>query len=540
MRSAAILALWLVAAPAAAAELDTQSRIDAVTVYPDGATVTRMIRAEVPGGDTTLVARDFPPSLDPASLRVEGEGRLVIGAIDARPPRPELPPAAPELERRLEALKDERTVLDDEIAAHAVRRRFAERFATDAPLGLGEDGDARPLAEWRDAFKAIAEEVAGADTAVRAARLKQRALDREIARLEAELKANPARKMEVRIDLSAEAATAATLRVSYTVRGARWVPLYDARLDTGTRERKPALELARRAEIVQSSGEDWSEVALAVSTVRTRKGGNAPELRPLIVRFQEPPRPLAGSRAAEDRMMAPQTAPAPGMAKPEAAREREAEIDTQGFQAVFRIPGRVSVASNEGAKSFRIATARLAPDLVVRATPALDPTGFLEAVFKHGEEAPLLPGRVALYRDNVFVGRAALALVPKDETVRLGFGADDRVKVAHTLVRKSEGTAGLITSSKVDEREFKIAVRNGHDRPVRVVVEDQLPVSEHADIQVEMLPGTTVPTEREARDRRGLLAWTLDLAPGEGREIRLAWRVRWPADKAVVFRPQPR
>src|SRR5215470_11579336 len=93
--------------------------------------------------------------------------------------------------------------------------------------------------------------------------------------------------MEVRIDLAADAATSATFRVTYTVRGARWAPLYDARLETGGRDRKPALELVRRAEIVQATGEDWTDVALAVSTVRTAKGGSAPELAPMVVRFAE-------------------------------------------------------------------------------------------------------------------------------------------------------------------------------------------------------------------------------------------------------------
>ena len=47
------------------------------------------------------------------------------------------------------------------------------------------------------------------------------------------------------------------------VRNARWTPLYDARLDTGAKDRKPALELVRRAEITQNTGEDWSNVALS-------------------------------------------------------------------------------------------------------------------------------------------------------------------------------------------------------------------------------------------------------------------------------------
>ena len=538
------------AVPAVGAELETRSTIDSVIVYPDGAAVTRIIRADLPGGDSVLLARDFPPGLDPASLRVEGQGgaKLVIGAIDARPPRAERPPLSPELENRIEALKDERGALDDRIAAATARKKFAQRFADSAPAGLGEKAEARPLAEWRAAFSAIAEEVAAAAADIRGARVRQREIDRELARLEAERTANPPRKMEVRIDLAADAATSATFRVTYTVRGARWAPLYDARLETGGRDRKPALELVRRAEIVQASGEDWTDVALAVSTVRTAKGGNAPELASLLVRYVEP-RPVAapappsaqydlGTHNKRADMLAGGVRGYDQIsATPQEAAESEAAADTGGFQAVFRIPGRVSVAINEGAKSFRVSTATIAPDLLVRTAPALDAAAYLEASFKQAEEAPLLPGRIALYRDGIFVGRGQMALTPKDETLRLGFGVDDKIKVARTMLRKNESSSGLISTTKTDEREFKITVRNGHDAPIRVTVEDQLPVSEIDEVKVETLPSTTPPTERNTRNRRGVLAWSFPAGPGELHEIAFGWRVRWPAGKPIVFEP---
>ena len=160
--------------------------------------------------------------------------------------------------------------------------------------------------------------------------------------------------------------------------------------------------------------------------------------------------------------------------------------------------------AGQGAKSFRIASASIAPELMVHAVPALAETAFLQASFKHAEDAPLLPGRVSIYRDGVFVGRSPMALAAKDETVRLGFGADEKVKVARTVVRRLEGTAGLIGSSKTDEREFKTTIRNAHEFPIRVAIEDQLPVSETEDIQVEMLPVSTPPTARDLRDRRGV------------------------------------
>jgi len=546
---------------AGAAELEVGSTIDSVTVYPDGAAVTRVIHVDVPAGDSVLFARDFPPTLDPATLRVEGEGgaRLLIGAIDARPPRPEPPRVIPELEARIEALQDERNALEDKIAAAMARKKFALRFADKSPTGLGEKGEARPLADWRAAFAAVAEEVTTADEAIRAAQLRQREIDRERMRLDAQRAANPPRKMEVRIDLAADAPTSATFRVTYAVPGARWRPLYDARLDSGARDRKASLELVRRAEILQASGEDWNGVALAVSTVRTARGGSVPELRPLIVGYAMPAPPPSPAASRGDRAAVSEAPPrghfksAPSASlsfadegSPPAlqqasgglyAQEQNAVFETGGFQAVFRIPGRVSVATNEGAKSFRVAGATIVPDLLVRATPVLDATAYLEADFKQGEEAPLLPGTISLYRDGVFVGRSQMALMPKDETVRLGFGVDDQVKVERVTVRKQEGSTGLISSAKTDEREFKITVRNGHATAIRVAVEDQLPVSETDDVKVEMLPSTTPPTERDSRNRRGVLGWTFTAAPGEVRAITFGWSMRWPSGKTVVYAP---
>src|ERR1019366_5279691 len=120
-------------------------------------------------GDNTLVANDFPLTLDPASLRVEGEAgaKLTIGAIYTRPPRAAPPVNLPELDKRIEALKDERGNLAGAINSAIARRKFAERFAESSPAGLGEEGEARPIDEWRAAFAAVAEEVAGADTAIR-------------------------------------------------------------------------------------------------------------------------------------------------------------------------------------------------------------------------------------------------------------------------------------------------------------------------------------------------------------------------------------
>ena len=68
---AAVLATTFLT-PVAAAELTAESQIDAVTVYPQGAEVTRVATADLERGDHTLVLDNLPADVDPQSIRVDG------------------------------------------------------------------------------------------------------------------------------------------------------------------------------------------------------------------------------------------------------------------------------------------------------------------------------------------------------------------------------------------------------------------------------------------------------------------------------------
>jgi hypothetical protein len=57
-----------------------------VTVFPQGAEVTRIAEARITAGEHTLIFEDLPAELAPETLRVEGAGgaRIEIGAVDSR------------------------------------------------------------------------------------------------------------------------------------------------------------------------------------------------------------------------------------------------------------------------------------------------------------------------------------------------------------------------------------------------------------------------------------------------------------------------
>ena len=87
MRATAVSLIAFIAAfPAVAGETDVASRIDAVTIYPDAAIVTRLAEVDAPAGDSVLTFRNLPLGLDPQSLRVEGAAiaALTIGSVETR------------------------------------------------------------------------------------------------------------------------------------------------------------------------------------------------------------------------------------------------------------------------------------------------------------------------------------------------------------------------------------------------------------------------------------------------------------------------
>jgi uncharacterized protein (TIGR02231 family) len=138
-------------------------------------------------------------------------------------------------------------------------------------------------------------------------------------------------------------------------------------------------------------------------------------------------------------------------------------------------------------------------------------------------------------RDNTFVGSGRLGLVAPGDAVDLGFGADDKVKITRVPMRRKENEPNWLGQTKTEVREFKTTVKNLHDFPVRVTMIDQIPISENTAIIIEQLPQTTPPTEKQVADKRGVMSWTYDLAPGEAKDIRLAYRMKWPAEREVVL-----
>jgi uncharacterized protein (TIGR02231 family) len=493
------------------------------------------------------VFKNLPFSLDPASLRLTGaaQEKITIGTVEARVSPNDIKSNDSAIEARLRALRADREGWQVTIDALSAKQAMMIRFSQTGPEKLSPESRPLDIGQWNAAWDTVGNALAKVGDELRAAKARARDIEEDTKALEGNRQRptakGPARDVVATLQVAASVAKA-RLELSYRVPGASWQPAYDANVDTASAA-KPRLDFVRRATVTQRTGEDWSDVSLAVSTVRVAGGTAAPDMQTQRIAFYEPPLPppeLAAKATGAPRPVGRAATEAPASmaaaVPPQiAASERPATLESGAFQATYQVPGRLSVPGDGTPKSFVLSSRGITPTTTIKTVPALDPTAFVEGHFTNDDDAPILPGDVRVRRDGTFVGRGHVGLVPPGDALDVGFGADDKVKVTRLPVRRKENEPTWFGQTKTETREFRTSVKNLHDFPVRVTVIDQVPVSENTAIVVEQLPQTTPPTEKQVADKRGVMSWTYDLAPGETKEIRLAYRMKWPGERDVVF-----
>jgi uncharacterized protein (TIGR02231 family) len=546
-----------------AAEVEAQSKIEAVTVFPMGAEVTRTAKVQLEKGEHAILFRDLPADAIDGSIRVEGNatGKLEIGSVDTRKlfvPRADSEAAAGErrqIEDEIERLRDERATFEAQVQAaesqKALITNLTQLPTRPAPAAGPEKGE-----DWPLILSLVATGTVEAQRTQQDAQIKMRDSDRKIEDLEkklAELAPEKTERTEAKVFVIAQSQLEADITVRYQVPNASWTPLYDVRLATGAKTVAPKLDLTRRAAISQRTGESWDDVALTLSTTRPSAGASAPELRSLIVDFEAPPPPpmpvAATAPAPEGRAMSrdeaasesageeaeeDQLAEKPRLKKA-VALERQAEVVQAPFHALFAVPGRLSIPDTGESKRVQLAQEAIEPKLTIRTVPKADATAYLYAKFNLPKGSPLLPGAVSLFRDGTFVGAGRLPLLSPGEEHELGFGVDDLVRVRHAVVDEKRGETGLISTARTDNRSYTFSIKSMHERALALAVFDRIPVSANQEIKVE-LTGKTPPTRQDVDGKRGVVVWEGTLEPEQEQVIDFGYRVSWPSAKSVIYR----
>lgn len=585
--------LALLCAAASLRSAPVTSHISAVTVYPDRAVVSRTATLDLSAGTQELGFERLPAALLDASLQVAGNGTANATILDVQTRQTYVDFTPNErvkgLEDQVRALQQQFRSLDDRAATLNEERDFLKRMLTAStgvivvPAGAAATrtvgATAHPsLDEWQklyaysdETFGRIATELQGIDTRREELNTSKAALEKELSTLRG---AGSQAYKTVTVRVSAASAGNLQLTLAYTVPNASWTPTYDARLRSATR----AVDLTYFGVVRQNTGEDWTDVALTLSTARPSLGGAAPTLRTWWLDLPPAVRPaapgvtlnpfeadaskdkgyyaentLAGSRlrtnvadlASSITVVTKQQMDDAGALNVNDVFMYEAGSATaavnQGVtSATFHIAAPTSLPSNNSTQKVAIATTTLATKLDYEAAPKLREAAFLHAAAVNTTDYPLLGGTMNTFLDDVFVAASSLKTVMPGEKLELALGADEGIAIKRRVVQRfAEGT-GLTNSGRRVTYEFVITVTNNKKTPESVTFREPLPVSRNEKIVVKLL----APQERElgtpekpreiTREADGHLAWRLELKPGEKREIPLKFSVDYPNEVTVA------
>jgi uncharacterized protein (TIGR02231 family) len=529
---------------------ETDAPISGVTVFRDGARVTRAGRLDVRAGLHRARAAVLPGAADPASVRVAVRGAGValleveVGQrFAAVPTREEPARLREEVEKRKDAVKE----LTDEDAAEAAGLDFLGHLSESAAVWLARavSGGRADYAELTRMAGHLTGGTASALGRRREIASRLRTARRELEAAEQRLAAAERRKgrteqfHEVSVVLEAAAAVSAEIDVSYHVCGASWQPLYDLTLNG------EKLAIAYLAEVTQHTGEDWPQTRLVLSTARQGEQQGLPELSPWYIGRPVLPHPRKESlrarslAASEESAIVGGVPPLPAQAAygavpaaPGQAPDLTAEVvqpGESGAGIAYTVALPVAVPADGGPHKTTVAKFEADAVLDYLTVPVVAAEAYLRATVTNGPLL-LLPGTARVFHGPQFVGKTDLDTVAAGEEFEVQLGVDDQIRVERKLTRRSTSKAVLGGTRTIDIA-YEITVENHRIGKAKVSVHDHIPLSRDAEIKVKPREAAPVPAKT---DDLGELTWELSLDGGTSATIKHRFTVEHPAGVTVT------
>jgi len=364
----------------------------------------------------------------------------------------------------------------------------------------------------------------------------------------------------------------ASLLLTYMVSGASWSPSYDLRVDTSA-TKGGELSLAYLGLVVNSSGEDWANCRLALSTAKPSSAGMPPAPPRRMIRWQ--PVPMAPKRkggfgGGGARRGLAMGAPPPRMEVPMQALMAERRLSFSASEALnfdeefvddddadevltatvaqggagtaaFSIERVVTIESDSKPHRVAIAMLNFSPSLNYFATPSLEPAFYLQMKARNTSSYPLLASdKVSVFLDGSFVTTTKLKDVYPSEEFTTFLGTDPAIKVEHQQLAKENKSAGWTGKSKSTTHRFVTKLSNTKAVPVQLTVVEVLPKPVEEKIKVELVAPAAKELSEGASGERvqqnkttNNIVWSLELAAGGKRDIPFEYVVSWPGDKQI-------
>jgi uncharacterized protein (TIGR02231 family) len=498
-----------------------EAKIDKVIVFLQQAQLEKSLNTPLPAGVTKLLIDDIANSIDANSILVEGKGDFTLLAVKY---------SANYLNNKVLAFQDSVAKVQSDIEnlemLFAVAQNEEKMIMANANVKSEKDGLLpEDLKEMIDFFRLKLTEVGARRLQIQ--RQIQPLKEKKI-RLEkqlAEVRNITLPLGRIELTVSATKPTAAQIKLSYVAYNAGWSANYDLRV----KDTKSPVSIAYKAAVYQNTGIDWNGVKLSLSTSNPSVSGQKMELYPQYLSFYVPPvvyqRNVKAAKMEEGEAM---MAAAPEAMADMSSASKNVRVSETSMSVNFDLGTTYSIPTVGQPETVEIQSYSAEAEYKSVIAPKLYPNAYLVAELKNWEQYKLLSGEANVYFENKFIGKTYINEQSVDNKLKLSLGKDTRIvgkreEIENFKARKTIG------SNVRESFGYKISVRNTKSENVKVVLEDQVPVSQDSDIEVnvEELQGGL----QEANT--GKITWEFDVPASQSKEVLLKYTVKYPKDKRI-------
>jgi uncharacterized protein (TIGR02231 family) len=487
-----------------------------VTLFPASAQVLETAKLKaVSEGNLKKATFTLPAQADPASLvtRLNQAGNTRIVDQAWRQIVRQDDEGIRELRRKIEAVKSEKNSVLATIRGLESQIQFWQ---------LQTKARVKTLADAGNLAAAIGRNVKKANQDKMAREPELEKLDKQLGELQEELNRRVGRKdnvWEVTLLLSGAPPTGeVSVDYSYALSGCGWSPLY--RLEARPRDRQ--VLFTWEAEIWQSSGQDWGQVALNLATLQPSSAIVPPDLPPWVIKPREviAAKKVAGKRSRSKALAAVAE-------KEDAAEDAVApppQEDRQSTYSLWRL-GKVTLPAGVRQR-VRVKDETWTADFAHLIRPGLSGRAFVRAAVNFPEALEIPPGQAIYMMDGAILGKRSFSLAGREGS--LFFGEDPLVSAKVELLSRQSGEKTFLADRQTYRWEWRTDVENRRDTAVRVRVEEPLPQSRDERIRL------TVKNEPEAAEQSAAAwTWVLDVPPGQKKSIVTVIGLEAPRDMVI-------
>ncbi len=516
-----------------AAELPVKSRITAVTVYRNLARESRVSYAKLPAGNTEVVIRGVTMQmLDPSiQVAVKGEAVLLSASVrtnyfqDNKVVKPNA--KAVRLQDSIQAMNLRLRWIEEEKSVHAGELQLLSQLLKSGatkkeykPVDLNACADiyrSRTMELKKQLFEL---------------QLSKERLQTRLNQHQAQLSEmgpkskNPVK--EIVLNFWADVVSDVSIKSMYLVKSAGWVPMYDLNVENTSNP----VAISYKASVYQTTGMNWKNVDLTISTSRPGMNNDRPILSPKYVDYVNYTlTPTSGTTALNNMYIATNNGTDSGAVNnydPSQYVVNESESD---IHMDYDIRIKQNIPSDGKQHICKLKKYKVPATYRYHAVPKLESAAFLLARITDYGQYNLLAGQANVFFADTYIGQVKLNPQVTGDTLLVSLGRDESIVIKRTRVK--EKTAKKIFADKQKENfAYKITVRNNKRVPIHIEVLDQIPLSRKKEIIVALKSKSGA----EFEETYGRILWQLKIAPNKSKTVDLAYTIESPKDKVVAER----